>query len=341
MPQYSDAIIVGGGPAGASCAVWLARLGLAPLLVETGARPGGLPNDNPFADDWIAALPGVTGQQVGANIARSIEAAGVPVRCGRRAVAVARTDEGYAVTVQATGAGGQAPHGASCVVDGASDSWRSAGARPDVGSEGLEVLYGRHLVIASGVRARNLADAAPGDRWPGVLVGPGSAIVEQDYAGLSVAVLGGGDNGFENYAYVKSRGARTVHLYARTVRARPQLVDAVPAADLRLGAYRADPHARQVDGQAYDLLLVFHGWEPQADFAASLALRRDERGYIHTDFATARASAEDVYAIGEVANRMHPCVVTAMADGVVAAKAIQAAIERQAGREGGTRPFRR
>ena len=31
-----------------------------------------------------------------------------------------------------------------------------------------------------------------------------------------------------------------------------------------------------------------------------------------------------VYAIGEVAQRMHPCVVTAFADGVVAAKAIQA-----------------
>lgn len=294
MPHYSDAIIVGGGPAGASCAIWLARLGLAPLLVEADERLGGLPNDNPFADDWIATLPGVTGQQVGANIARSVEAAGVEVRRGRRAVAVARTDTGFAVTLQ-------------------SDP---------------ETLYGRHLVIASGVRARNLAGAAPGDRWPGVLVGPGSGIVEQDFTGLSVAVLGGGDNGFENYAYVKGRGARTVHLYARGVRARPQLVDAVPAADLRVGSYRVDPVTRQVDGHPYDLLLVLYGWEPQADFAAALELRRDERGYIHTDFATARASAAGVYAIGEVANRMHPCVVTSMADGVVAAKAIQAALER-------------
>jgi len=298
MPQYRDAIIVGGGPAGASCAIWLARLGLAPQLVEADARLGGLPNDNPFADDWIATLPGVTGQQVGANIARSVEAAGVPVLRGHRAVAVARTDEGYEVTVQA------------------------------VSGEGRTLLFGRHLVIASGVRARNLAGAAPGDRWPGVLVGPGSAIVEQDYAGLSVAILGGGDNGFENYAYVKRRGARTVHLYARGVRARPQLVDAVPAADLRVGSYRLDPVARHVDGHPYDLLLVLYGWEPQADFATGLDLRRDERGYIHTDFATARASAEGVYAIGEVANRMHPCVVTSMADGVVAAKAIQAALGR-------------
>ncbi|OWT75724.1 MULTISPECIES: NAD(P)/FAD-dependent oxidoreductase [unclassified Achromobacter] len=335
MPQYRDAIIVGGGPAGASCAIWLARLGLAPLLVEADARLGGLPNDNPFADDWIATLPGVTGQQVGANIARSVEAAGVPVLRGHRAVAVARADEGYKVTVQAVSAAGRTvrekdqggSQGAGAASSGGSDGL--AAARSAEGAEDAStILFGRHLVIASGVRARNLAGAAPGDRWPGVLVGPGSAIVEQDYAGLSVAILGGGDNGFENYAYVKRRGARTVHLYARGVRARPQLVDAVPAADLRVGSYRVDPVARHVDGHPYDLLLVLYGWEPQADFAAGLDLRRDERGYIHTDFATARASAEGVYAIGEVANRMHPCVVTSMADGVVAAKAIQAALQR-------------
>ncbi len=308
MPQYSDAIIVGGGPAGASCAIWLARLGLAPLLVEASARLGGLPNDNPFADDWIAALPGVTGQEVGANIARSVEAAGVPVLLGRRVTAVARADEGYAVTVEPV-----------------------AGTAPGTPDGPGQVLLGSHLVIASGVRARNLAGAAPGDRWPGVLIGPGVGIVDQDYTDLSVAILGGGDNGFENYAYVKGRGARTVHLYARSVRARPQLVDAVPAADLRVGPYQVDPRTRRVRGHAYDLLLVLYGWEPQADFAASLGLRRDEHGYIHTDFATARASAEGVYAIGEVANRMHPCVVTSMADGVVAAKAIQAAIEGQSG----------
>jgi len=335
MPHYSDAIIVGGGPAGASCAIWLARLGLAPLLVEADARLGGLPNDNPFADDWIATLPGVTGQQVGANIARSVEAAGVPVIRGRRAVAVARTDAGFAVTVQGQAGIGAIEGGAAGQTGIVASAPENRSDIPAVGkstssaeASSSEILFGRHLVIASGVRARNLTGAAPGDRWPGVLVGPGSGIVEQDFTGLSVAILGGGDNGFENYAYVKSRGARTVHLYARGVRARAQLVDAVPAADLRVGSYRVDPVARQVDGHSYDLLLVLYGWEPQADFAAALDLRRDERGYIHTDFATARASALGVYAIGEVANRMHPCVVTSMADGVVAAKAIQAELER-------------
>ena len=37
-----QAIIIGGGPAGASCALWLKKLGHEPLLLEAGDRLGGL-----------------------------------------------------------------------------------------------------------------------------------------------------------------------------------------------------------------------------------------------------------------------------------------------------------
>lgn len=299
MRDTTDAIIVGGGPAGASCAIWLARLGLAPLLVEAAPRLGGLENDNPFRDDWIAVLPGVTGQQVAANIAQSVAAARVPSLTGHRARRVVRAGKGLDVMLE--------------TADGSPSQ-----------------VHGRFLVIASGVRARGLPGAEPGRQWPGVLVGPGVAIHEQDYRGRSVAVLGGGDNGFENYAFVRGRGAREVHLYSRTVRARPQLVAAAAMPDLHVGDYVVDPGARTVNGRRYDLILVFYGWEPQAGFADGLNLERDGRGYIVTEPATARTSAPGVYAIGEVANRMHPCVVTSMADGVVAAKAIQREIEQGA-----------
>lgn len=288
MRQLYDAVIVGGGPAGASCAVWLARLGLSPLLVEARPRLGGLTADNPFADGWIAALPGATGRQVADNLDESVRAAGVPVLLQAPAEHVRPCEEGFALSL---------------------------------GRQGE--VRGRALVIATGVRARGLPGHAPDARWPGVLVGPGSAIVAQDYAGLSVAVLGGGDNAYENFVYVRNRGAREVHLYARTVRAQQQWVARVGREGVHVGPYRVDPAARTVDGRRYDLILVFYGWEPQAGFADGLQLARDTRGYLVTDFATAQASRPGVYAIGEVASRMHPCVVTAMADGVVAAKDIQ------------------
>lgn len=297
MQQMHDAVIVGGGPAGASCALWLARLGLSPILIEASARLGGLAQDNPFADDWIAVLPGVTGQQVADNIDASVRAAKVPLRMQTRVVSVLPCKGGIEATL--------------------------------AGADGSQTqVRGRTLVIASGVRAKGLPDHPPGASWPGVLIGPGSPIVAQDYSGLSVAVLGGGDNAFENYVYVRNRGARAVHLYARSVRAQQQWVTRAGREGVRIGPYTVDPVNRTVDGRQYDLILVFYGWEPQAAFADKLQLARDERGYIRTDFATAETSVPDIYAVGEVAHRMHPCVVTSMADGVVAAKAIQRRWER-------------
>ncbi len=209
MRNISDAIIVGGGPAGASCAIWLARLGLAPLLGEAAPRLGGLENDNPFRDEWIAVLPGVTGQQVAANIAQSVAAARVPALTGIARAQVARAGKGFDVTLET-----------------------ASGAPSRV--------HGRFLVIASGARAR-LPGADDGQHWPGVLVGPGVAVHEQDYRGLSVAVLGAGTTASKTMPTVRGRGAREVHLYSRTVRARPQLVAAAATPDLHVGDYVVDP----------------------------------------------------------------------------------------------------
>src|SRR3546814_14225974 len=74
-----DAIIVGAGPAGVSCAVWLARLGLAPALIEASAQIGGLCRQNPYTDEWNVTLPGMTGEQVADNLASSLLQANVPI----------------------------------------------------------------------------------------------------------------------------------------------------------------------------------------------------------------------------------------------------------------------
>src|SRR3546814_12121135 len=116
------------------------------------------------------------------------------------------------------------------------------------------------------------------------------------------------------FPYTTLFRSRSVHLYARSVRAQQQWVSRAGGEGVRVGPYRVDPAARTVDGRAYDLILVFYGWEPQAAFADGLALQRDPHGYIRTDAGTAEASVPSVYAIGEVAHRMHPCVVTSLAD---------------------------
>src|SRR5690554_543791 len=291
--KIHDAAIVGGGPAGVSCAIWLAGLGLSAVVLEAAGAPGGLCLGNPFLEKWNATLPGLTGDQVADNLALSLREADVPVLLNCNVEQVAHAGEHFWI------------HGRAME----------------------QPLSARFVVLASGVRPRGLSDAAAGQRYDGVLVGPGHHVVEQDFRGKRVAVLGGGDNAYENALYAIEHGAQHVQLYARNVRAQHQFQRSLPAVHVHVGPYRADPVARTVDGQPYDLILVFYGWEPRAEFADGLNLQRGARGFISTDMHTAQTSCPGVYAIGEVAQRQHPCVVTAMADGVTAAKAIQARIE--------------
>lgn len=239
-----------------------------------------------------------TGPQVAENFAISLQRAQVPLLLSQPVSALQASDKGFSVSTDS----------------------------------GL-VFKGRHVVLATGTRARGLfdmeAEAATdwGRPFPGVLVGPGDHVVAQRFQGKRVAVLGGGDNGFENALYALEHGATEVHIYARTVRAQQQFVRRMPAGSVMLGDYEVDPGERTVNGLGYDLVLVFYGWEPRVGFADGLGLARTGRGFIDIDAATTQTSYEGVYAIGEVTQRSHPCVVTAMADGVAAAKAIQARME--------------
>lgn len=291
MSKIWDSIVIGAGPAGASCAVWLKHLGFDPLLLEASDRIGGLAARNPYPDVWTVTSPNLTGEQVADQIAGQVRAAGLAFWANAPVLGVEGHEPAFRVLVQR-----------------------------DIGQQA--VVTGRTVVIASGVKPRGLPGFA-GEMFDGVLVGPGQAVMSQNYDGLSVAILGGGDNAFENYEFVRQRGARLARVFARTLRAQRQFLARAAAQDVVVGPFQVDPRRREVNGQHFDLLMVFYGWEPQADFLSGIAVVRDDRGFLATDPVMAQTSVPGVYAIGEVAQRMHPCVPTAMADGVVAAKAIE------------------
>lgn len=296
MQKVWDAIVVGAGPAGASCAVWLRHLGLDPLLLEATDRIGGLAARNPFADIWTVTSPNQTGAQVAEQIALQVQAAGIDTWLDTNLLSVSGAAGDFEVSVQR-------------------------------GAHEPQSLAAKTLVVATGVRPRDLPGHA-GQSLPGVIIGPGDAIMAADFAHTRVALLGGGDNAFENHGFVKSRGATQAHVYARTVRAQKQFVQRVPADQLTIGQPVVDPVARTVNGQSYDWILVLYGWQPNIGFLTGLPLKLDARGFVQTDPQSAQTSIDGIYAIGEVAQRMHPCVPTAMADGVVAAKAIEARLTK-------------
>ena len=291
MQKIWDAIVIGAGPAGASCTVWLRHLGFEPLLLEASDRIGGLAARNPFADIWTVTAPNQTGVEVAAQMARQVQAAGIEVWFNAAVQSVSGEMPEFHVRV------------------------KRANRDP-------EVVLGKTVVLASGVKPRGLP-GHEGVHYDGVVIGPGDAIMSAAFDGLRVAILGGGDNAFENYEFVKDKGASQVHIYARTVRAQKQFVARAAASDLVVGDVSVDPATRCVNGQAYDMLLVFYGWQANTDFMSGLPVVFDRKGFVQTQASDAQTAVPGVYAIGEVAQRMHPCVPTAMADGVVAAKAIE------------------
>jgi thioredoxin reductase len=287
-PDTWDAAIIGAGPAGASCALWLRLLGLRPILIDAAPAPGGRLNDSPYDNPWIAvAAPGATGTDLAREIGANLQTQAVAARFGAPASQVRRREGRFDVLI----------HGRD------------------------DRVTARHIVLATGLEPATggLAPAA------GVFFGPGRDVFAADMGGKSVAILGGGDNAFEHAGFAFKKGASRLRVFPRTIRARRDLVAAIPAGTIDQAPVQVDTRARSVNGERFDMILVMYGFQPRLPSLGNLApRRRGEDPYLATEGATAETSESGLYAIGDCAGRAHPCVPTALADGVAAAKAIEA-----------------
>ena len=290
-----DAIIVGAGVAGVTCAVWLKRMGYSVLLLEASGQVGGMCARNPFMDEWNPTAPRLTGKEVAVNLLESLAAAEIEVQTNHEVRSVQLSDNGFRVRVIANGT--------------------------------KELFFNaKKLLIGTGVDYKEPVESA-GKTFSDVLIGAGARLNNYDFKNKRVAVLGGGDNALENAYFVQNRGAAEVVVYARTLRGQAHWLERLSPEQLKVGDYSFDPDKKEVAGQSYDVILVFYGYEPQAKWLKGLDIVFDEKNYIEVDFQTTETAVPGLYAIGEVTRRQHPCVVTAMADGVTAAKAIQKVLD--------------
>lgn len=286
------AVIIGGGPAGCQCALWLKMLGHEVIIVEQTDKLGGLQVFSPYQNNWIVGVMNQTGRDVAHHIQQHIEHMEIPVIFNSTISDFKKLPHGFAVQV------------------------------------GKKMIETHYIVIATGVIPRSdyLTEAE------NVLIGPGEKIFHYQFANKRVAILGGGDNAYENYSVIKSKNPKVCHVYSRTIRARQSMMADVNPDDIFSYPYEIDQDKMTVthDGKTneYDVIVVLYGWE--ANFPKALDQIKnkliDERGFIATN-ESCETPVTGIYAVGEVANRMHPCVTTSMADGVVAAKAIQQEIE--------------
>ncbi len=275
--------MLGGGPAGAACALWLHQLGCPVLLLEKNAQCGGLQQYSPYENLWLPGVSGRKGEEVALQIHEQLLERGVPQRCG---VAVRQVQRQPAKGVQLI-------------------------------AETGETYAGAILVLATGARFRS-GGLRSTDR---LAIGPGKPIEAIDVAGRRVAVLGGGDNACDQYLFALNRGAASCTIFARHLRAQKKLRDLVPARDIRVGAYVVDQERMTVNDMPFDVISVQYGYEPVVPDGLE-ALQRSAEGFVLADH-WGQTNLDGLYAVGEVAQTFHPCVATSFAHGIQAAKAIQ------------------
>lgn len=296
-----SAIVVGAGPGGCSCAVWLAQQGVAATLVDRAPRPLSLLERLDLQQDWVLGFPGTSTAELAQRFAAHVRAtARVDLRCG---AAIERVEQ----------------------LSRARKALRLADGTTVAGSA---------LVVATGLRPR----AHP---WGGGGRQPLDAITlttaRSALRGRRVLLLGGGDNAVENALYLAQRGNEVVLWSRSPLRAQRFLAGRLSAAGVaaRVGvpmpqAIEARERGWRVAGgpfgeEQFDEVAVLFGFEPDA--SAWDMLRADgawrAAGWPDVPIAAAdRLAPEGVFLAGDVSQRQHPCIQTALADGVATSRQV-------------------
>ncbi|MBV9575614.1 MAG: NAD(P)/FAD-dependent oxidoreductase [Gammaproteobacteria bacterium] len=287
-----SAIIIGGGPAGCQCALWLSLLGHETLIIESADRLGGLQATSPYPNNWLIGTMDITGKRFATQMALHIQTMNIPVLLNSSVTHLDISTKGFIAQIDKI------------------------------------KIASHYLVIATGVKAR-ANHLLPTEN---IIIGPGEKLFSYHFKNKRVAILGGGDNAAENYALISLQKPKLCHVYARTIRARKSLWNKINERDIYHYPYTINQSEMSILHNnilhQYDVMVVLYGWDANLP-TIFLPYKNDlchESGFIKTN-TNCQTPLQGVYAIGEIANRMHPCVATAMADGVVAAKSIQALLD--------------
>lgn len=313
MTAASIVPIIGGGPAGMSCALWLKNYGMHPVVIERSAALGGMTLRNPYPNPWLLGWPGATSREAAEAFARHIGQAGVEVWFNAVPERIVRTGEGFALDLT----GDEVPH----------------------------TLSSRALVIATGTefRGADWLDRVPNARRLAaqgrVDVGPVAIGETPPPPGTHVALIGGGDNAFDVANVMLHQGVRvTIVMRARAPQAQPRLVAKVEThvhgGRAAVLAGRTVDALNEVGGRIRlqldngadleaDRVVLLFGYRPNANgtWLDGLELQRDADGYLWVD-DDIQTSCPGIFAVGDVANPAHPCVATAVAAGTMAAREI-------------------
>jgi len=297
-PIEKDLVIVGGGPAGLTTAIYAARAGLNSIVIERN-NLGGQVMITPVVENY----PGF-------------------MRIGGKSLVdlLAQQAAQYSEI-----------HVGEFVTEVEKD-------RPDnrIRIKTNHAIYlTKGLVIATGVGNRAL-DAAGAQKFYGRGVSYCATCDGYFFKdGKQVVVVGGGNTAVTDALYLHNIGAKVTLIHRRdSLRAESRLqqsfnksgitalwdseVKEISGGKIVKAVKVMDKRTGRVRDMAVDGVFVAIGYVPNIDLAMQLGLELDDQGYIKTDLATMRTSMLNVYAAGDITGAPKQIVV-AVAHGSIAA----------------------
>ena len=293
-----DLVIIGGGPAGLTTAIYATRAGLDCVVVEK-ANLGGQVSITPVVENYPGFMR-IGGKSLVDMIAQqAVQYADVHV--GESVAEVTREKKDGRFYLKTNYA----------------------------------IYIAKGIVIATGAEHRHL-DAPGAQTFYGRGVSYCATCDGFFFkGGKSVVVVGGGNTAVTDALYLHNLGAKVTLVHRRdALRADRQLQDSLKQTDIpilwnsEVREIKGDKAVRSVTIEdvrtgakremSVDGVFIGIGYAPSAGIAKTLGVELDAQGYIKADLTTMRTSVPLVYAAGDITGGMKQIVV-AVAQGSMAA----------------------
>ena len=291
-------LIIGGGPAGYTAAIYGARADLSPVLYE-GMQPGGQLTTTTDIENYPGFENGISGTGLVETMRAQAIRLGADVRVGT-ITSVDLSSRPFKVVVDSQ----------------------------------IE-LHAQSLVIATGATAKYLG--LPSEtKFRGLGVSACATCDGFFYRKKVVAVVGGGDTACEEATYLAGM-CRKVYMIVRrdVLRASQAMQERVKTTEnieilwncntlevLGDDAGVTGARLQRKDGEIFDIALdgffLAIGHHPNSDLFSEW-VNVDKEGYIVTDGKTSRTNVEGVFAAGDVQDPIYRQAITAAASGARAA----------------------
>ena len=296
--EHIRCLIIGGGPAGYTAAIYASRAGLVPVLYE-GMQPGGQLTTTTDIENYPGFENGVGGQGLVDSMRSQAARLGADIRIGTVTDADL-SSRPFRVTV-----------------------------------DGDTEIEAEAMIIATGATAKYLGLPSE-EKFKGMGVSACATCDGFFYRGKTVAVVGGGDTACEEATYLASLCAKVYMIVRRDVlRASEAMQKKVRStANIEilwncntqevLGDMSGVTGARlrRKDGTEFDIkvdgFFLAIGHHPNSELFSKW-VNVDGNGYIMTEGKTSRTNVAGVFAAGDVQDPLYRQAVTAAASGCKAA----------------------